>query len=70
MKRKFFVAPSNCNFTDLGLTYLLNLDNVNMLIDGKVVFDGGKELILSRRRFQKVSHELIGMSAKKNLPRD
>ena len=70
MKRKFFVASSNCNFTDLGLTYLLNLDNVNMLIDGKVVFDGGKELILSRRRFQKVSHELIGMSAKNNLPRD
>ena len=68
--KKIFPCPRNCNFTDLGLTYLLNLDNVNMLIDGRVIFDGGKELILSRRRFQKVSRELMGMSAKKNLPRD
>lgn len=65
---KLIPLPHSCNFIDLGLTYLVNLENVKILCDGRVIFDGGKELLISRRRFKKISREFTGHSAKRDLP--
>lgn len=40
---------------------MVNLENVRMLHEGRVVFDGGKELMLSRRRFMKVKRDFMNM---------
>lgn len=43
------------------MTYLLNLENVNILTDDKIIFDGGMELMISHRRFLKVRRDFMSM---------
>ena len=50
--------PPVSNFTALGSAYLVNLENVRTLVDERVIFDGGKELLLSRKKFHQLRREV------------
>ena len=52
------LAPPVSNFTALGSAYLVNIENINSLVDERVIFDGGKELLLSRKKFQQLRREV------------
>ena len=45
------LVPPPRKFTALGAAYILNLDKISILSEDKVIFDGGKVLVLSHRRF-------------------
>ena len=50
------LAPTPLIFTAFGAAYLVNIENIDSLVDGKVIFDGGKVLMLSRKKFHELKH--------------
>lgn len=61
MKNLLPPPPHKSNFTELGSAYIINLENVRMIADGRIIFDDGKELMISRRRFRKVRRDFMSM---------